>query len=84
MSVHYVEFAGCLMFMNLVWQNIYIFSLQDEETGAWYQHRGRDFRVPLVDYLQRDGNMVGAKRGFGLWPGCRNYYILWFTSFIHV
>lgn len=45
------------------------FVLKDEETGAWYQHRGRDFRVPLVDYLQRDGNMVGAKRGFGLWPG---------------
>ncbi|XP_022776931.1 alpha-amylase 3, chloroplastic-like isoform X1 [Durio zibethinus] len=45
------------------------FVLKDEETGAWYQHRGRDFKVPLVDYLEDDGNMVGAKRGFGIWPG---------------
>ena len=46
--------------------------LQDEETGAWYQHSGRDFKVPIVDYLEDDDNMVGAKRGFfGLWPGCR-------------
>lgn len=45
------------------------FVLKDEETGAWYQHRGRDFKVPLVDYLQRDGNVVGAKRSFDLWTG---------------
>ncbi|XP_031402932.1 alpha-amylase 3, chloroplastic isoform X2 [Punica granatum] len=45
------------------------FVVKDEETGAWYQHRGRDFKVPLVDYLHDDGNVVGAKRGFGLWPG---------------
>ncbi|KAF5746683.1 alpha-amylase 3 chloroplastic [Tripterygium wilfordii] len=45
------------------------FVLKDEETGAWYQHRGRDFKVPLVDYLQDDGNMIGAKRDLGLWKG---------------
>ncbi|XP_059648884.1 alpha-amylase 3, chloroplastic isoform X2 [Cornus florida] len=45
------------------------FVLKDEETGAWYQHRGRDFKVPLVDYLHEDGNIVGAKKGFGIWPG---------------
>ncbi|XVF85996.1 hypothetical protein PTKIN_Ptkin17bG0165500 [Pterospermum kingtungense] len=45
------------------------FVLKDEETGAWYQHRGRDFKVPLVDYLEDDGNMIGAKRGFSIWPG---------------
>ncbi|KAK6922063.1 Alpha-amylase, C-terminal beta-sheet [Dillenia turbinata] len=45
------------------------FVLKDEETGAWYQHRGRDFKVPLVDYLHRDSNVVGAKRGFGIWLG---------------
>ncbi|CAL2231671.1 unnamed protein product [Prunus armeniaca] len=45
------------------------FVLKDEETGAWYQHRGRDFRVPLVDYLQEDENVVGAKWGLGAWPG---------------
>ncbi|XP_065863071.1 alpha-amylase 3, chloroplastic [Euphorbia lathyris] len=45
------------------------FVLKDEETGAWYQHKGRDFKVPLVDYLIGDGNVVGAKRGFDIWPG---------------
>ncbi|KAK0573163.1 hypothetical protein LWI29_003824 [Acer saccharum] len=45
------------------------FVLKDEETGAWYQHRGRDFKVPLVDFLQDDGNVIGTKSAFGLWPG---------------
>lgn len=44
--------------------------LQDEETGSWYQHRGRDFKVALNDYLQEDGNILGARKGFGMWPGC--------------
>lgn len=44
--------------------------VQDEETGAWYQYRGRDFKVPLVGYLQEDGNVVGAKKGLGIFPGC--------------
>ena len=46
--------------------------LQDEETGAWYQQRGRDFKVALIDYLHEDGNKLGAKRGLGVWPGCIN------------
>ncbi|KAE8023318.1 hypothetical protein FH972_009028 [Carpinus fangiana] len=45
------------------------FVLKDEETGSWYPHRGRDFKVPLVDYLQNDGNIVGAKRSFDIWQG---------------
>ncbi|CAA2955276.1 alpha-amylase 3, chloroplastic [Olea europaea subsp. europaea] len=45
------------------------FVLKDEETGSWYQHRGRDFKVPLIDCLQDDGNIVGAKKGLGLWLG---------------
>ncbi|XP_010551510.1 PREDICTED: alpha-amylase 3, chloroplastic [Tarenaya hassleriana] len=45
------------------------FVLKDEETGVWYQHRGRDFKVPLLDYVDDDGNVIGAKRGFGIWPG---------------
>lgn len=56
--------------------------VQDDETGAWYQHRGRDFKVPLVDYVQDDApdsNIEGAKRGFSIWSGCRNYYIPSFT-----
>ncbi|KAL5553930.1 hypothetical protein UlMin_041331 [Ulmus minor] len=47
------------------------FVLKDEETGAWYQHRGRDFKVPLVDYyLHNDGgNIIGRRKGFGILPG---------------
>lgn len=45
------------------------FVLKDEETGAWYQHRGRDFMVPLVDCLVEDANAIGGKKGFGIWPG---------------
>ncbi|XP_008446314.2 alpha-amylase 3, chloroplastic isoform X4 [Cucumis melo] len=45
------------------------FVLKDEETGIWYQHKGRDFKVPLLDYCGEDGNIVGAKKGLGLWPG---------------
>nr|AHI58937.1 alpha-amylase 3 [Boehmeria nivea] len=36
------------------------FVLKDEETGAWYQHKGRDFKVPLVN---------GQKKGSTKWPG---------------
>ncbi|XP_021655336.2 alpha-amylase 3, chloroplastic isoform X2 [Hevea brasiliensis] len=45
------------------------FVLKDEETGAWYQHRGRDFKVPLVDYILNDGSVVGVNGGFNIWPG---------------
>ncbi|MBA0855881.1 hypothetical protein Goshw_020522 [Gossypium schwendimanii] len=44
------------------------FILKDEETGASYQHKGRDFRVSLVNYLEDDGNMIQAKSSFGKWP----------------
>ncbi|KAJ4972658.1 hypothetical protein NE237_005832 [Protea cynaroides] len=45
------------------------FVLKDEETGAWCQHRGRDFKVPLMDYLHEDFNIIGTKKSFGLLPG---------------
>jgi alpha-amylase len=54
--------------------------VQDEETGSWYQHRGRDFKVPLADYLQGDGNIGGTKRSFDIWKGSRNYYIVHYGS----
>ncbi|OIS95831.1 PREDICTED: alpha-amylase 3, chloroplastic [Nicotiana attenuata] len=41
------------------------FVLKDEETGVWYQHRGRDFKIPLFDYLDDDANVVGVKKGSG-------------------
>ncbi|KAK1437766.1 hypothetical protein QVD17_03564 [Tagetes erecta] len=44
------------------------FVLKDEETGSWYQYRGRDFKVPLVKSSD-DDNGVGNKQGFAVWPG---------------
>ncbi|CAI9761778.1 unnamed protein product [Fraxinus pennsylvanica] len=58
------------------------FVLKDEETGSWYQHRGRDFKVPLIDYLQDDGNIVRAKQGLGIWPGCLNLSIPYIIPFV--
>jgi hypothetical protein len=48
------------------------FVLKDEETGAWYQHRGRDFKVALTDYLREDGTIVRAKKGLSIWPAIRH------------
>ncbi|XP_071696099.1 alpha-amylase 3, chloroplastic [Rutidosis leptorrhynchoides] len=45
------------------------FVLKDEETGSWYQYRGRDFTVPLVDFYKHDNNAVGSNQGFATWPG---------------
>ncbi|KAL1327688.1 hypothetical protein HN51_037700 [Arachis hypogaea] len=45
------------------------FVLKDEETGAWFQHKGRDFKVPLVSYMKEDANIIGPKKGFSFWPG---------------
>ncbi|KAL5722614.1 Alpha-amylase A type-3 [Ranunculus cassubicifolius] len=45
------------------------FVLKDEESGIWCQYRGRDFKVPLMDYVQGESNIVGAKKGFSIWPG---------------
>lgn len=50
--------------------------MQDEETGVWYQHRGRDFKIPLVDCLDDDANTVGVKKGSGIWSGCPGYFLL--------
>lgn len=45
------------------------FVLKDEETGSWYQYRGRDFKVPLMAFSTDDDNAVGNKQGFAIWPG---------------
>ncbi|XP_049403076.1 alpha-amylase 3, chloroplastic [Solanum stenotomum] len=45
------------------------FVLKDEETGVWYQHRGRDFKIPLVDCLDDDANIVGVKKESNIWSG---------------
>ncbi|MQL90766.1 hypothetical protein Taro_023367 [Colocasia esculenta] len=47
------------------------FVLKEEETGAWYQYRGRDFKIPLLD---QEGHeiTVNEKKGFSIWPGALN------------
>ncbi|KAK4376730.1 hypothetical protein RND71_003026 [Anisodus tanguticus] len=45
------------------------FVLKDEETGVWYQHKGRDFKIPLISHLEDDANVVGLKKGSSIWPG---------------
>eukprot|EP00268_Persea_americana_P024149 TRINITY_DN23634_c0_g1_i1.p1 TRINITY_DN23634_c0_g1~~TRINITY_DN23634_c0_g1_i1.p1 ORF type:complete len:925 (-),score=187.89 TRINITY_DN23634_c0_g1_i1:415-3189(-) len=45
------------------------FVLKEEEMGSWYQHRGRDFRVPLTGQLEEDGNTIRGNKGFSIWPG---------------
>ncbi|KAF8696223.1 hypothetical protein HU200_037124 [Digitaria exilis] len=44
------------------------FVLKEEETGAWFQHKGRDFRIPLSGSF--DGGVpLGANQDIGVWPG---------------
>ncbi|VAH62518.1 unnamed protein product [Triticum turgidum subsp. durum] len=38
------------------------FVLKEEGTGAWFQHKGGDFRIPLSGSLE-DGDPLGAKQG---------------------
>ncbi|KAD3642219.1 hypothetical protein R6Q59_004846 [Mikania micrantha] len=45
------------------------FVLKDEETESWYQYRGRDFKVPLVNFSDENDNAVGNKQEFAVWPG---------------
>nr|XP_010925057.1 alpha-amylase 3, chloroplastic [Elaeis guineensis] len=44
------------------------FVLKEEETGAWFQHKGRDFRISLKDFIEED-NASNGKQGFGIWLG---------------
>ncbi|RLM92586.1 alpha-amylase 3, chloroplastic [Panicum miliaceum] len=44
------------------------FVLKEEETGAWFQHKVRDFRIPLSGSF--DGGVpFGATEDIGVWPG---------------
>ncbi|XP_024990127.1 alpha-amylase 3, chloroplastic-like [Cynara cardunculus var. scolymus] len=45
------------------------FVLRDEETGSCYQLKGRDFKVPLTNLSDDDGNNIGTKQEFSIWPG---------------
>lgn len=47
--------------------------IQDEETGSWYQHKGTDFKVPLTNISNDDGNTVETKQDFAIWPGCETF-----------
>lgn len=62
-------------------------STQDEETGAWYQHKGRDFKVPLVNDIKDDANIIGPKTGFSLGQGnfeITMHYFCFFSKFYFV
>lgn len=63
----------CLVVMML-W-SWFILMMQDEETGVWYQHRGRDFKIHLVDFLDDDANIVGVKKEPSIWSGCPGYFL---------
>ncbi|KAG0488853.1 hypothetical protein HPP92_007664 [Vanilla planifolia] len=40
-----------------------------EETGAWFQHKGRDFRIQLVSHLQDEIGSENGKQTFSIFPG---------------
>jgi hypothetical protein len=64
-----------------------LLSTQDEETGAWYQHKGRDFKVPLVNNLKEDVNLLGPKTGLSLSQGnfeITLHYFCFFSKFYFV
>ncbi|XP_072993431.1 alpha-amylase 3, chloroplastic [Typha latifolia] len=44
------------------------FVLKEEKTGAWFQHKGRDFRISLRDSLENESSL-GETQGFSIWPG---------------
>lgn len=45
------------------------FVLKDEETGAWYQHKGRDFKISIIDCLPGNRETIGSKKDSNKWPG---------------
>ncbi|KAM7269841.1 hypothetical protein ACFE04_025338 [Oxalis oulophora] len=45
------------------------FVLKDNDTGTWYQNQGRDFKLPLVSYLQDDRNVIGTAKISSSWRG---------------
>lgn len=45
------------------------FVLKEEKTGAWFQHKGRDFRIPLTKSLEEKEDTVRGKQSFSIWPG---------------
>ncbi|XP_020241868.1 alpha-amylase 3, chloroplastic isoform X2 [Asparagus officinalis] len=45
------------------------FVLKEEETGAWFQHKGRDFRVPLTNFLEENDDNILGRKNLNVWPG---------------
>ncbi|XP_015689737.2 alpha-amylase 3, chloroplastic [Oryza brachyantha] len=43
------------------------FVLKEEETGAWFQHKGRDFRIPLIESFGED--LLGTEQDIDVRPG---------------
>uniref|UniRef100_A0A0E0N1N0 alpha-amylase n=1 Tax=Oryza rufipogon TaxID=4529 RepID=A0A0E0N1N0_ORYRU len=43
------------------------FVLKEEETGAWFQHKGQDFRIPLSG--SSGGDLLGTEQDIDVRPG---------------
>jgi alpha-amylase len=43
------------------------FVLKEEETGAWFQHKGQDFRIPLSGSF--GGDLLGTEQDIDVRPG---------------
>ncbi|KAL0910076.1 hypothetical protein M5K25_021010 [Dendrobium thyrsiflorum] len=59
----HVEFESCKTIAAIN------FVLKEEEKGAWFQHKGRDFRVQLVNHLQQGAHIEPKSQSFNIWPG---------------
>lgn len=45
------------------------FVLKEEETGAWLQHKGRDFRIQLTNHFCQNVKNEAGKESFNNWSG---------------
>ncbi|XP_028556674.1 alpha-amylase 3, chloroplastic isoform X2 [Dendrobium catenatum] len=59
----HVEFESCKTIAAIN------FVLKEEEKGAWFQHKGSDFKVQLVNQLQQGAHIEPKKKSFNIWPG---------------
>ncbi|KAL6615931.1 hypothetical protein ACP70R_038201 [Stipagrostis hirtigluma subsp. patula] len=50
------------------------FVLKEEETCAWFQHKGGDFRIPLSGSLG-GGLPFGEKQDINIWPGALGHVL---------
>ncbi|XP_028556678.1 alpha-amylase 3, chloroplastic isoform X8 [Dendrobium catenatum] len=72
----HVEFESCKTIAAIN------FVLKEEEKGAWFQHKGSDFKVQLVNQLQQGAHIEPKKKSFNIWPAKSRWLRqLWFFLF---